>query len=257
MSVRAPAVAGLFYPASADLLRRDVESLLFQAASAPVATLHALIVPHAGYVYSGPVAAKAYALLRNRRYERVLLLGPSHRVALRGLALPTVERFATPLGEVPLDVDCLQRLSQLPGVERRDDAHALEHSLEVQLPFLQAVLDDFRLVPLVVGQAPPEQVEDVLDEAIDEHTLTVVSTDLSHYHGYVEAKALDADTVGLIETCNSGLEGGQACGAHPLNGFLRYAVRRAWTVRALDVRNSGDTAGDKRRVVGYASFAVG
>ncbi len=256
MNARAPAVAGLFYPASPEVLRRDVESLLSAAERVPVSGVHALIVPHAGYVYSGPVAANAYTLLRGHEFERVVLLGPAHRVALRGLALPTVGSFHTPLGDVPLDTDCLQKLSALPGVERRDDAHALEHSLEVQLPFLQSVLGSFRLVPAVVGVATPKQIEDFLDAAVDEHTLVVISTDLSHYHDYASAKTIDARTVSRIEACDSALEGEEACGAYPLNGFLRYAVRRGWKVRPLDVRNSGDTAGDKQRVVGYASFVV-
>jgi AmmeMemoRadiSam system protein B len=246
----------MFYPASPEVLRREVEGLLADLKPGPLPGLHALIVPHAGYVYSGPVAAQAYALLRGHRYERVVLLGPSHRVAFRGLALPTVSRFHTPLGDVTLDVDCIERLSKLQAVERRDDAHALEHCLEVQLPFLQTVLDHFRLVPAVVGLATPKQVDDFLDVAVDARTLVIISTDLSHYHDYRSAKALDAATVSRIEARDATLEGEEACGAHPLNGFLRYAARRGWTVRSLDVRNSGDTSGDKGRVVGYASFAV-
>lgn len=256
MNTRTPAVAGLFYPALPEALRRDVESLLSSVEAAPINDLHALIVPHAGYVYSGAVAAHAYTLLRGRRFERVVLLGPAHRVALRGLAVPTVGCFHTPLGDVPLDADCLRKLSMLPGVERRDDAHAQEHCLEVQLPFLQSVLEDFRLVPAVVGLATPKQIEDFLDAAVDAHTLVIISSDLSHYHDYASAQAIDAQTVSRIEACDSALEGEQACGAHALNGFLRYAHRHGWTVRTLDVRNSGDTAGDRRRVVGYASFVV-
>lgn len=256
MNARAPAVAGLFYPASPEVLRREVDTMLSAVARLPVSGVRALIVPHAGYVYSGPVAAPAYSLLRGHEFERVVLLGPAHRVALHGLALPTVSHFHTPLGDVPLDTDCMRKLSALPGVERRDDAHALEHSLEVQLPFLQSVLDTFRLVPAVVGLATPKQIEDFLDAAVDEHTLVIISTDLSHYHDYASAKSIDAQTVSRIQACDSALHGEEACGAYPLNGFLRYAHRHGWTVQALDVRNSGDTAGDRQRVVGYASFVV-
>lgn len=256
MNVRSPAVAGLFYPGSPGALRQEVDSLLSAAERVPVSDVHALVVPHAGYVYSGAVAASAYALLRGREFERVVLLGPAHRVALRGLAVPSVARFETPLGDVPLDTDCIAKLSRLPGVQRRDDAHALEHSLEVQLPFLQSVLSHFRLVPAVVGLATPEQIESFLDAAVDDHTLVVISSDLSHYHPYVLAKSIDAQTVSRIEACDSALDGEEACGADALNGFLRYAQRQGWRVRALDVRNSGDTAGDRQRVVGYASFVV-
>jgi AmmeMemoRadiSam system protein B len=246
----------LFYPASSEVLQRDVDAMLSAAERVPVSNVHALIVPHAGYAYSGAVAARAYTLLHGHQFERVVLLGPAHRVAFRGLALPAVNRFHTPLGDVPLDTDCMQKLSLLPGVERREDAHALEHSLEVQLPFLQSVLSNFRLVPAVVGHASPQQIEDFLDAAVDERTLVIISTDLSHYRDYASAKSIDAQTVARIEACDSALDGEEACGAYPLNGFLRYATRHGWKVRSLDVRNSGDTAGDKRRVVGYASFVV-
>jgi AmmeMemoRadiSam system protein B len=222
----------------------------------PVSSVHALIVPHAGYVYSGSVAAHAYALLRGAAFERVVLLGPSHRVALQGVALPTVSRFRTPLGDVMLDTDCMRKLGRLSGVEQRDDAHAMEHCLEVQLPFLQTVLNEFRLIPAVVGLTSSKQIEDLLDAAVDERTLVIISTDLSHYHDYASARVLDARTVARIEARDAALDGEEACGACPLNGFLRYASRRGWKVSLLAARNSGDACGDRRRVVGYASFVV-
>lgn len=252
MDIRAPAVAGLFYPAAPDALRREVEGYLAEAQPPAVGELHALIVPHAGYRYSGAVAASAYALLRGRRYERVVLLGPAHRVPLDGIAVPTVSRFRTPLGDIALDTDLIARLN----VARRDDAHAREHCLEVQLPFLQCLLPGFRLVPVVVGDASAQQVADVLDAAVDADTLVIVSTDLSHYHDDASARRLDASTVARIEALATDLDGSEACGATALNGFLRYAALRQWRVARLDVRNSGDTAGDRSRVVGYASFAV-
>jgi AmmeMemoRadiSam system protein B len=256
MTTRAPAVAGLFYPAAADALRHDVQGYLDDSRAAATGPLHALIVPHAGYDYSGPVAAQAYALLRGRRYERVVMLGPAHRVAFRGIALPTVAQFQTPLGAVALDTRLIGELSPLRGVSLRDDAHALEHCLEVQLPFLQSVLPAFRLVPAVVGLTDPQTVREFLDAAVDEQTLVVISTDLSHYHDYATAQAIDAATVARIEALDGRIDGSEACGAYALNGFLDYAARRGWRVERLDVRNSGDTAGDRARVVGYASFAV-
>ncbi|MEQ1439973.1 AmmeMemoRadiSam system protein B [Fontimonas sp. SYSU GA230001] len=252
MDIRAPAVAGLFYPAAPAVLRAEVESCLAEARPPAVGELHALIVPHAGYRYSGAVAASAYALLRGRRYARVVLIGPAHRVPLDGIALPTVSQFRTPLGDVPIDTALVARLD----VARRDDAHAREHCLEVQLPFLQCLLPDFRLVPAVVGAASPQQVEDFLDAAVDADTLVIVSTDLSHYHDDATARRLDDATVTRIEALVTDLDGHEACGAMALNGFLRYAARRHWRVQRLDVRNSGDTSGDRSRVVGYASFAV-
>ncbi len=257
METRTPAVAGLFYPAAAEALRREVDGYLATAAAPPPGEApHALIVPHAGYRYSAAVAASAYALLRGHRYRRVVLIGPAHRVAFRGIALPGASRFDTPLGSVTLDTDLIDRLVALPEVVRRDDAHALEHCLEVQLPFLQVLLADFRLVPAVIGAASPQAVEAFLDAAVETDTLVVVSTDLSHFRDAAAARRIDARTVGRIEALATDLTGAEACGAMALNGFLRYAARRHWRVARLDVRNSGDTSGDDSRVVGYGSFAV-
>ena len=261
MQIRQPAVAGAFYPDNPATLQSDVDAMLDGAEQRELAasSVKALIVPHAGYIYSGPIAATAYRQIAPRREQikRVVLLGPSHRVPFYGLAIPTVEQFRTPLGDIPLDQEALQRIEKLPGVERRDDAHAWEHSLEVQLPFLQAVLQDFELIPIVVGGAEPEIVVPVL-EALwgGEETLIVISSDLSHYKPYGDARMTDRATTRLIEQKKDTLVGEQACGCYPINGLLRLAHEKGLQVQTLDLRNSGDTAGPKNQVVGYGSYAV-
>jgi hypothetical protein len=258
-AMRQPAVAGSFYPADPAGLRALVGGLL--AAARPPAAVRpkALIVPHAGYVYSGPVAATAYATLAPRAGEirRVVLLGPSHFVPLRGLALPGVEAFSTPLGRVELDLDAVRSIERLPGVQTLAQAHASEHSLEVQLPFLQVVLGDFRLVPLAVGEADAGQTAAVLDALWGgDETLIVISSDLSHYRGYAAAALIDAETARSIERLDGeDIDGEHACGCHPIRGLLRLARGRGLSVVPLDRRNSGDTAGDRRRVVGYGAWA--
>lgn len=258
IKTRQAAVAGLFYPAETAVLERTVADLL---AAAPAArdSVKAIIAPHAGYQYSGPTAACAYRLLEGRRdtIRRVVLLGPAHRVYLQGMALPSVDAFTTPLGDVPVDADGVRQALALPGMQVSDEAHASEHSLEVHLPFLQAVLDDFRLIPIVVGICPAREVEAVL-EALwgGEETLIVVSSDLSHFHSYSEAQGIDAQTTARIEARESSLQGEEACGAYALNGLLLAAKARGLNVRTLDVRNSGDTAGDPFRVVGYGAYAL-
>jgi len=256
---RPPAVAGSFYPFAADELRRDVESYLGTVQPVPDGDPlpKAVIVPHAGYVYSGPIAAAAYARAAALKgvVERVVLLGPAHRVRLRGIALPAATRFSTPLGVVDIDQDAVAAISGLPQVIASDEAHALEHSLEVQLPFLQTVLGTFKLVPLAVGDTPPEQVAQVLDLLWGgNETLIVISSDLSHYLPYPNACAKDEFTAETILRLQPRLDHQQACGATPINGLLIAARARRLEPRLLDLRNSGDTAGDKSRVVGYASF---
>ena len=259
--VRRPAVAGMFYPADARVLRRDLGQYL--AAVPPGLTFaapKAIIVPHAGYMYSAPVAAHAYARLGQARatIRRVVLLGPCHRVAVRGLAVPTVDAFATPLGEIPLDRAAIDRLDDLPQVVANDAAHAEEHSLEVQLPFLQDTLDEFTLVPLAVGQCTAAEVAQVIDRLWGgPETLIVISSDLSHYHPYAEAQKIDGDTAGRIAQLQQLTSFEQACGALPVNGLLAVARKRGLAIDLLDLRNSGDTAGDRQRVVGYAAFALG
>lgn len=259
MNVRAPAVAGMFYPAQAATLRLTLLDC-FEKARKPATALRpkALVAPHAGYIYSGPVAATAYALLEPLRdvVRRVVLLGPVHRVWIPGLALPGVDAFATPLGEIPLDRDGVRAIADLPQVTVSPAAHAQEHSLEVHLPFLQTVLNDFTLVPLAVGGASPPEVAEVLDRLWGgEETLIVVSSDLSHYLPYAQAEGEDRATARAVLGLDAHLAGEQACGAHPLNGLLLAARQRGMGVHLLDLRNSGDTAGDRSRVVGYGAFA--
>jgi hypothetical protein len=258
--VRPAAVAGLFYPAGAAELAEAVRACLRAAPSEAGAPPWALIVPHAGYVYSGPIAGTAYARLAalRGRVRRVVLIGPSHHVAFRGLAVPSAAAFATPLGDVPVDRAALRRLLALPQVVERDDAHAREHSLEVQLPFLQEVLGSFDLVPLAAGEASAEEVAEVLELLADEPgTLVVVSTDLSHYHDYATARRLDAATSRAIEELRPDALGWEsACGRVGLGGLLLLARRRGLEARTLDLRSSGDTAGGRDRVVGYGAYEL-
>jgi len=255
-TVRPPAVAGLFYPEDPHDLRAAVASYL-GASSGMSGMPKALIVPHAGYIYSGPVAGIAYASLRSgaRSLRRVILLGPSHRTWLRGLALPSVEAFETPLGAVPVAQSLVAELRRLPGVVVSDEPHALEHSLEVQLPFIQHLAPDAAIVPIVAGNATPAEVAAVIDATWGgDETLIVVSSDLSHYNSYVTARAIDTVTAQAILEGREDLESQQACGCVVLNGLARARRKRRLHGELLDLRNSGDTAGDKQRVVGYGAF---
>jgi len=261
VAVRPAAVAGMFYPEAPTALMADVRAHLGSAAakSAQGASLpKAVVVPHAGYVYSGAIAAAAYARLAAGRdtIRRVVLFGPTHRVPVRGLALPTARSFATPLGTIDVDRDAVAAALALPQVVANDAAHALEHSLEVQLPFLQAVLGEFEIVPFAVGDATPGEVSEVIELLWGgPETFIVVSSDLSHYHRYAEARAIDRAAADAILSLVANLDHEQACGATPINGLLLSARRHGLQPSLLDLRNSGDTAGDKARVVGYASFA--
>lgn len=260
-SIRQPAVAGIFYPEQASVLSRNVRALLSAVApaDAPVhAAPKALIVPHAGYVYSGPTAALAYARLEPLRsvIRRVVLLGPVHRVPVRGLALPGADMFVTPMGQIEVDQDAIASLKHLRQVGVSAVAHALEHSLEVQLPFLQAVLEDFKLVPLAVGDATPLEVAEVLDVLWGgPETLLVVSSDLSHFLSYDKAMTADRETAKCILSLNGSLTHEQACGGTPVNGLLLAARQHHLRPHLLGQCNSGDTAGDKNRVVGYIAVA--
>ncbi len=259
-AVRPAAMAGTFYPAGADELRRAIDAAFAGAAARPegAPTPRAIIVPHAGYVYSGAVAASAYRWIAGAPIRRVVVLGPSHRVYVRGLAVPTADAFETPFGLVDVDRELRDTVLALPGVVRDDLAHQDEHSLEVQLPFLQTVLDDFTVLPLAVGDVDPSTVAALLDELWDlPDTLVVISTDLSHYHSYEVADRLDAGTASVIVAMQpDAIDDHDACGARPLRGLLESAGRRRWGAVQVDLRNSGDTAGDRRRVVGYGAFVV-
>jgi len=257
MSVRTPAVAGLFYSDDAGILEAQLRGLLAEAV-AEVAPPKALILPHAGYVYSGSVAASGYARLQSAReiITRVVLIGPSHYVPLRGLAASSAEAFITPLGPVPVDRTAIELLLDLPQVATSDSAHLQEHSLEVHLPFLQLVLGAFAIVPLVTGDATADEVAAVLDLVWGgPETLIVVSSDLSHYYDSTTARRLDAATSAAIESlAPEHISDEQACGRVPINGLLRAAQRRGLTANTIDLRNSGDTAGPADRVVGYGAF---
>jgi len=258
-SVRPPAVAGTFYPADAPALRREVEQLLSRAATPALPTPQALIVPHAGYIYSGATAAVAYRQLEGLadRIHRVILLGPAHRVYLEGMAVPGVSRFVTPLGPVALDQPATARALELPGVSRDDEAHRQEHALEVQLPFLQCTLGDFSLLPIVVGQCPVAAVATLIDNLWTEpDVLLVVSSDLSHFQHYDRAKKHDLDSCHRILDGEHDLKGSDACGAGPINGLLASARGSGLQRHFLDYCNSGDSGGDRQRVVGYGAFSL-
>lgn len=256
-TARPAAVAGMFYPQDADELRTWIVSAL-QQASTDKPPAKAMVVPHAGYVYSGEVAAMAYARLKNRLrpIERVVLLGPAHRVEFQGIAVPTVDFFDTPLGKVTLDTTVLRRLEQLPRVIAYDLPHAQEHSLEVQLPFLQVALNDFKLVPLLVGSVTSETVAAVLQKVWGgDETLVIVSSDLSHFHQYDTATRIDAETSSAIEAGNDNqLISETACGYLPLRGLMQVARAYGMQAHTIDLRNSGDTAGSRDRVVGYGAY---
>lgn len=256
-SIRKPAVAGQFYSGNAAELNATVATLLREAQDRDTPAPKALIVPHAGYIYSGPVAANAYARLQPycEQYHRVILLGPCHRTPVDGIALSSADVYRTPMGDVPLDKAAIAGL-RIPRVRIFDESHASEHSLEVHLPFLQAILPDFTVVPIVVGDAPPELVSRVLDALWGgPETLIVVSSDLSHYLEYDDAHAMDAVTCRAIEDLDAGwLNHDMACGATPVGGLLIAAKRHGMTVTTLDLRNSADTTGDKDIVVGYGAW---
>lgn len=254
---RPPAVAGSFYPADPASLAASVDRFLADVGRSSLPPPKVLIVPHAGYIYSGSTAAIAYARLLpfREQFTRVVLLGPTHRVAVNGLALPACATFVTPLGEIPLDREAMAGLADLPQVGLSDRVHAQEHSLEVHLPFLQRVLGEFRLIPLAVGQATPQAVAEVIDRLWGgPETLIVISTDLSHFLPYATAQHIDRLTCQRILGNDATIEPEQACGAFPLNGLLLAAARRGLKPELLHLCNSGDTAGDQRRVVGYAAF---
>ena len=256
--VRAAAVAGTFYPSRSDELLESVDALLAAAATdAPCPK--AIIAPHAGYIYSGPIAATLYARVRNgaERIKRVVLLGPSHRVGFRGIAACSADHYQTPLGPIPIDKESIARVVQFPATGYLDQAHTHEHSLEVHLPFLQRVLGDFTLVPLVIGQVDAPEVAAVL-EALwgGEETLVVISSDLSHHESYARASQRDRDTCSRIEALQTDIRGEEACGCKPINGLLHLARQRGLTIKTVDYRNSGDTAGPRDSVVGYGAYVL-
>lgn len=255
--IRQPAVAGMFYPEDARELTLMVAKFL-SGVKVNGDSVKAIIAPHAGYIYSGPIAASAYAHLSDcaGTIERVVLLGPAHRVNLRGLAVSSAQSFATPLGKVYVDTEAVQEVLTLPQVTVSDEAHAPEHSLEVHLPFLQSICPGFRIVPLVVGQTTADDVAEVLETLWGgPETVIVISSDLSHFYDYATAHTLDAATAEAIEALNpQALRYDSACGQVAIQGLLKVARKKGLHAHTVDLRNSGDTAGPRSRVVGYGAF---
>ena len=259
-AIRPAAVAGSFYPGEPAALAAEVAAYLADGLAPARASRppKAIIAPHAGYMYSGAIAGAIYARLAPLRgiVRRVVLAGPAHRVYVAGAAVPAAHAFASPLGTVPLDLEALATLRKLPFVEVSDRAHAREHSLEVHLPFLQSVFGTFSLVPVLVGDAEPHQVAQLLDIVWGGvETAIVVSSDLSHYLPYESACGRDRDTARAILELDARLHPEEACGAAPINGLLEVARRHGMAAELVDLRNSGDTAGGHDRVVGYGAFA--
>lgn len=257
-TVRNPCVAGYFYPADPAILAATVQKLLADATNIAISAPKAIIAPHAGYIYSGPVAATIYKTLIPHKdsIKRVILLGPAHRVAFSGIAVTKIESFATPLGTIPTDLASIESILDISGVKVFDHAYDTEHSLEVQLPFLQSILSSFSIVPCVVGDADPACVASVLQRLWGgPETLIVISSDLSHYYSYQTAQQLDAETTeAIISLAPQNIKENQACGRLPVKGLLLAAEKLHLKARVLDLRNSGDTAGDKNRVVGYGAY---
>lgn len=256
---REPAVAGAFYPANPSALTRMMADFLQETKPGNKAP-KAIIAPHAGYIYSGPIAASAYARLEPNRdtITRVVLIGPSHRVYFEGLAVTGADTFSTPLGKIDIDKQAIETLADLPFVGYLEQAHAQEHSLEVHLPFLQNMLNHFKLVPIVAGDASADQVGQVIAKLWGgDETLIVISSDLSHYHDYATAQHRDQHTTEMIEHLDyHHLSSEDACGKVPVSGLLKVLKDKALNIKTVDLRNSGDTAGDKSRVVGYGAYVV-
>ena len=269
-NIRPPAVASMFYPGGTAELRNVVQKYLSNAGieedysqlkKEEIAELRTLIVPHAGYIYSGKIAASAYRLLKQNQnqFKRVLLLGPAHRVWLQGAAFPETDAFETPLGEITLDKELEEKiLAEFSWISLSDKAHAEEHCLEVQLPFLQETLGEFKLLPLVVGDTKTELIATLIQQfSEDTETLIVISTDLSHFHDYQTARKIDGRTANAIELLEQNrISTEDACGAYPLRGALLAASQNQWNVHRLGLCNSGDTSGDRGRVVGYGAWAM-
>ncbi len=254
-TIRNPAVAGMFYPADPEELQTTIHNMLAKAkADQPVPK--AIIAPHAGYIYSGPVAASAYACLASatNTIKQIILLGPSHRYPFRGIAAPEADIFATPLGQIKIDQKNIAKIASQIIIS--DAAHAEEHSLEVQLPFLQILLKDFSLIPLVIGMTDADHIAKILDQLWGgDETLIIISSDLSHYHDYATAQNMDQQAVqAILDLKPEALNEDQACGRLPIKGLLQIAAQKKLKPQLIDLRNSGDTAGPKNQVVGYAAI---
>jgi len=269
MNARMPAVAGSFYPNNVEQLKRQLANFLDNEPATKIVP-KALIVPHAGYCYSGTIAGHGFSYLQKNKntIERVILLGPSHRVPLRGCAVPSSDVFVTPLGDISIDQSACQQLQMLGLASASEQAHQWEHALEVQLPFLQTCLNKFDLIPIVVGACHPKDVVALLKTLLRDpllvepaqNTLIVVSTDLSHFHAYEQAQVLDDDTITRILAFKSDIAPENACGCYALNGLLSFSAQQAWKIKLISKANSGDSKdivnANKTRVVGYASFIL-
>ncbi|NQV16019.1 AmmeMemoRadiSam system protein B [bacterium] len=258
---RPAAVAGSFYPADPAFLQKQLIQLLSEATYKSALVPKAIIVPHAGYIYSGSIASAAYRSIQqhNDTIRKVILFGPGHRVAVHGLAVPRVNQFQTPLGDINLDQKTIRELvDTFTQVSYSDLAHSEEHSIEVQLPFLQTALDKFSLIPLVVGDATEIEVAAVIEHLWgDDETLIVISSDLSHFHNYDKAVRVDTETAEIIESFRGmDLSERSACGRIPISGILLVARKKKMNIQRFDLRNSGDTAGDRQRVVGYGAWGL-
>ncbi len=255
-TIQMPNVAGAFYPADPETLSTEVDRFLTDAHAYQGPAPKAIIAPHAGYIYSGPVAGNAYASLRPVAdiIQRVVVLAPSHRVAFRGIATSEANEFRTPLGDIPVDTEAVELATRLPQVGYLEQAFQGEHALEVQLPFLQRTLNNFRLVPFIVGDTQAEEVAQLLDLLWGDETLIVISSDLSHYHDYADAMQRDRHTTAHIEALDTNLAYDDACGRNPIQGLLLAARKHGLSVETRDLRNSGDTAGPRDRVVGYGAY---
>ncbi len=276
--VRPAAVAGLFYPQDRDELARRIDGFLAQAKKSPMRHLRGLVCPHAGYEYSGPVAAYGYKQLQDRRYSTVIIMGPSHYALFQGAALPDADAMATPLGLIPVSPKAAQLAAspllavnppcqlerpdwwqQSPAASSaggQDSPHTWEHSVEVELPFLQRTLQDFCVIPIVFGRVDPAAMAKAIEKYADDSTLLVASSDLSHYYPYDQAKQLDAACVNAVCDLDvKRMQGQEACGKGPILTLMHVALSKGWKTRLLDCRNSGDTSGEKSRVVGYAAIA--
>ncbi|SIT09990.1 AmmeMemoRadiSam system protein B [Neptunomonas antarctica] len=261
MNIRPAAVAGFFYPEDKDdlyaMLARMVPEkppIHFHASNNP----KALIVPHAGYMYSGAIAGQGYGLLRKGSvYDAVYLFGPNHRVALHGCALPESDAFETPLGRLKVDQKAVQELLKSPLMIMSDEVHAQEHCVEVQLPFLQFMRIDMPIVPVVVGECPASEIADIIEPLLNDPTkLVIISTDLSHFHSYSNAVKIDERTGLKIMNADHDIQPTEACGCHALNGLLLAVKRQNLTIEKIAMCNSGDTAGDQDRVVGYGCYGI-
>ena len=264
MNARMPAVAGSFYPENTEQLQRQVTGFLNEKLPENIVA-KALIVPHAGYCYSGVIAGRGFSYLQQNKsaIKRVILLGPSHRVALKGCAVPSSDIFTTPLGNIKVDQPSCNQLQEKHLAICSDQAHQWEHALEVQLPFLQSCLDDFELIPIVIGSCDPNLVSTLISALLKERTeetIVVVSTDLSHFHPYQQAQALDCDTIAQVLAFKTDITPEDACGCYALNGLLAVAKQQAWQIKLISKANSADSKSvvnlNKTQVVGYASFIL-